>query len=204
MVPIDELSFRTIFERSKSCGFLLFALAYWRAYCIGILFELATAPYISSILLSPQGKRSIALPILGSGILDHTLLMADATHNKKKTQRKKIHIETIAYDNHHDQTYNPFPLRISSFLTRRRFSSLSGGSLKRTSILDYTHVTSLNVHTLSAASNSPSMHTCSLPFPYFLIHRLNPPRHNTIFAFGLSREHTVCVLLGCIWDFALR
>jgi hypothetical protein len=38
------------------CGFLLFALADWRAYCIGILFELATAPYIISILSSSEAR----------------------------------------------------------------------------------------------------------------------------------------------------
>lgn len=60
---------------------VLFALAYWRAYCIGILFDLARARlYIISIKMPVVAHR---LPyLLGSGILDHTLLMADAYYNK--------------------------------------------------------------------------------------------------------------------------
>lgn len=95
---------------------VLFALAYWRAYCIGILFDLARARlYIISIKM-PIVAHRLPYLLLGSGILDHTLLMADAYYNKYENLHTRDDRMRELDDHNRNRIYNTHNLSYESRL----------------------------------------------------------------------------------------
>jgi hypothetical protein len=93
--------------------------------------------------------------------------------NTKKTNERKIHIETIAYDRHHDQ---PEPITTFSF-TDLVFvtddDSPSSEALSKTNPILETHNTSQNVHILELLA-SKWMRLDFNSRSLFLILHLNP------------------------------
>jgi hypothetical protein len=130
-----------------------FADSYYLLWRIGVhiasayFFELATALYIISIHLSSKARDRLRYLLLGSGILDHTLLMADANYT---TNKRKLHIERshMIISRSPITIKNPFPYG-SRPCHRRRFS-LFGGFLER-NLVSRTHTAQhQNVHILLA------------------------------------------------------
>src|SRR5450756_1544542 len=97
----------------------------------------------------------------------------------------------------------PFPLRISS-LSPDDDSPSSEALSKRNSILEkHTSHQRTYISMGAAASKSSQVEIDAYLFRFlFSIHhtfRLNPHGHKLLHLVCLSREHTVCFLLGCIW-----
>lgn len=127
------------------------------------------------------------LPLLGSGILDHTLLMADAEHNKTNT-KQKLHIETIAYDNIHDQPkFNKEPFSFADLvLPTRRFHFLQRAHILPRNVTRKHQSPSQKVHTLARASTfSPFDAKLRFLVIYSSYSVLIPPWHKIL--------HLVCL-----------